>query len=178
MRLRKAPRAGASIPMELGCISLTYVHAFSNVEALWTLPFGVLWRLHYPGAIDWNIDYWWSAQPLSPLPRWSRAKSSAFYSLADSEASIPSLSMCPSHQSSHWQAKTLTTSEIPGELCAKKERRAEMEPASLIMPQWQSHHSAEEFPAVEDHFNHEWENLNVLTRRAGKEVMVTVQGTV
>lgn len=32
--------------------TLPHLHVFSDPEALWTRPFGFLWRLHYVGAVD------------------------------------------------------------------------------------------------------------------------------
>ena len=39
-----------------------------NLEALWTLLFGVSWRFHDEGGVDWITDHWWLTQPAARLP--------------------------------------------------------------------------------------------------------------
>lgn len=39
-----------------------------NIEAFWTLLFGVSWRFRDEGGVDWITGHWWLTQPAACLP--------------------------------------------------------------------------------------------------------------
>ena len=53
-------RRGVELLSSVGLPLSPSLLVITNPEALWTLPFGFLWRLHYIGTVDQIIGHWWS----------------------------------------------------------------------------------------------------------------------